>query len=221
MLSIAPPERCSNQSQSTNQKEEVMKKELKRSVVLGVAVLAAMLAFGAAAQACRVEDEPGLGRHRGWGPSKYHFLSDSIERDSRPFGRFLQQAWEEDDSDRAGGFWNVGRLGKIHHQMFDRPLFGWVPFESLGAKWRDRLDDWNLEGLMDRIEESPAFVFFGGFMRPMFVALVFPLWSEDPAIPPGNDNGGTHAPIPAAALLLGTGLVTLGVIRRRQRLALR
>jgi hypothetical protein len=64
--------------------------------------------------------------------------------------------------------------------------------------------------------ESPALVFFGGLMRPMFVAVVFPFdsiaWNNDPPTPPP-----TQTPVPAAALLLGTGLAGFGFLKRRQQ----
>jgi hypothetical protein len=69
---------------------------------------------------------------------------------------------------------------------------------------------------MDHLKESPALVFFGGLVRPMFVAVVFPFdsidWNNDTPNPPP-----AQTPVPAAALLLGTGLAGFGLLQRRQR----
>jgi hypothetical protein len=191
-----------------------MKQLMKRGMAAGLLVLAVLMALGTAAQACRVEDEPGGWRRGDRDLFGHAFLADRMQRGFRP-------ADGEDDEDwkRPGRFWNFGRPERMHRSLFDRPMFGWVPFDSFGTGWKDRLKDWNLDQILDRIDENPAVVFFGGFMRPMFVALVFPLGDGNGGgsiEPPPN---GTPTPVPAAALLLATGLAGLGALRLKQRRA--
>jgi len=191
-----------------------MKQVMKRGMAAGLLVLAMLMAVGTAAQACRVEDEPGGWRHADRDVSKYLSHADTARRDFRP------AAWQDDeDWKQPGRFWSFGRPERMHRSLFDRPMFGWVPFDAFGAGWKDIFKDWDLDQLLDRIEESPAVVFFGGFMRPMFVALVFPIGDGNgggPIDPPPN---GTPTPVPAAALLLATGLAGLGALRLKQRRA--
>jgi len=194
-----------------------MKKQFKRGMIVGLAVLA-MIMVAAAAQACLVEHEPGA---RGSARGAEHFNHHTY---AEPLPPVFNKHWapapamDNEDWDHPGRFWNSNKLGKLFWNMPDSHHYGWAPFGLFGAKWTDLFKEWDFSKLIDRMEESPAFVFFGGFMRPMFVAIVFPLAGQQGNIPTG-DNGGTHAPIPASVLLLGSGLAGVGALRMKWRKA--
>jgi hypothetical protein len=198
----------------------VMKKQLQKRTIVGLVMLALLAVLAPAAQSCLVEDEPGRGLHKHWDSTKHEIYWDAGQPDFRLQSSFRTAHWNDEDGWRnPGRFYDFGKLSSMFWEMPSLRFSGWTPFGLYGAKWADIFKDWDLEKLMNRMEDSPAFVLFGGFMRPMFVALVFPLGDGNgggPIEPPPN---GTPTPVPAAALLLATGLAGLGVLRLKQRRA--
>jgi hypothetical protein len=194
-----------------------MKKELKRSMIVGVLVLAVLLTAGAAAQACLLEHEPGERLHRNWeAPQHSHYMNSALN-DSRTWGP-LRFGAKADDGGwmNPGCIWSGGRQSGWYSDHLER---SWAPFGLFGGnwgQWSDLFKNWDFDKLMDHLKQSPALVFFGGLMRPMFVAVVLPFdsidWNNDTPNPPPAPT-----PVPAAALLLGTGLAGFGLLQRRQR----
>jgi hypothetical protein len=199
------------EDETTNHKGGVMKKGLIVALILAAAV-----AFSVTmAQACLVEDEPGRGGDHRWrssGGDWGHAKRWHAPEPAPPvFGRWHASASspreDGDDWKAPSRFWSPARFEKAFWQMPDHSFFGWLP---VAGQWGDIFK--KFPRLEDCFDTEPAFVLFGGFIRHMFVGVVFPYHADgavDPPKPP------TPTPVPAAVLLLGTGLAGLGLVRMR------
>jgi hypothetical protein len=195
-----------------------MKKELKRSMIVGALVLTVLLTVGAAAQACLLEHESGRRLRQHWdSPHHSHHMNSDLN-ESRTWGPLPSSSMSDDDGwKKPSCIWSGGSQSGWYSDHLER---SWAPFGLFGGtwgKWSDLFKNWDFDKLMEHFKESPALVFFGGLVRPMFVAIVLPFdaidWNGGPPDPPNP----TPTPVPAAALLLGTGLAGFGLLKRRQR----